>query len=111
MGPLVFALALHPIVDKIRRKVLRLRINVCYLNDGTLCCSAEDLCKPLTIIEEEGPLRGLRVNRSMSILFVPKNDTLGHNPILSDFPSVIEGFDLFGCTIRTSAYCAAPVLE
>ena len=37
LGPLGFALALHPIIEKIREEVPDLKINVWYLDDGTLC--------------------------------------------------------------------------
>ena len=38
-------------------------INAWYLDDGTLCGSANDLCAALRIIEEDGPARGLHLNR------------------------------------------------
>ena len=43
LGPLGFALAVHPIVERIKKEVLVLLINVWYLDSGTLCGSAEDM--------------------------------------------------------------------
>ena len=43
LGPLGFALALHPIIEKVIRSVPGLLINTWYLDDGTLCGSATDL--------------------------------------------------------------------
>ena len=53
--PLCFALTLHSVIEKIKREVPDLLINVWYLDDGTLCGSSDDLLKALNIIEEEGP--------------------------------------------------------
>ena len=53
-----FALALHPIVEKIKKEVPGLLIEVWYLDDSTICGSAEHLLKALAISEEEGPLEG-----------------------------------------------------
>ena len=57
MGPLGFALALQPIVDQIKHEVPGLLVNACYLDDGTLCRSLDDLAAALSIIESEGPPR------------------------------------------------------
>lgn len=46
-----FALAFHPIVEKIEEEVPGLLINAWYLDDGTLCISAEDLCAVLAIMK------------------------------------------------------------
>ena len=73
--------------------------------------SAEDLRKALSIIDEQEPSRGLRLNKSKSLLFVPKDDALDHNPIPSDIPIVRERFTLLGCPIGSPAFCAASVLE
>ena len=111
LGPLGFALTLHPIVEKIKREIPGLLIKVWCLDDGTLCGSAEDLHKTLSIIEEQGPSSGLWLNRTKSLLFVSKDDALDHNPIPSDIPIVREGFDLLGCPISSPTFCAASVLE
>ena len=54
LGPLGFALALHPIVEKIKtllHLMTGLLINAWYLDDGTLCGTLDDLCAALSIIE------------------------------------------------------------
>ena len=71
LGPLGFALALHPIVERIKREVPGLLLNSWYLDDGTLCGSISDICSALDIIEMDGPSHGLFLNRSKSHLFVP----------------------------------------
>ena len=55
LGPLCFALTLHPIVERIKREVPHLLINAWYLDDGSLCGSPDDLLRALKIVEEDGP--------------------------------------------------------
>ena len=66
IGPLGFALALQPIVERIQCEVPGLLINAWYLDDGTLCGSPDNLAAALSIIEAEGPLWGLLLNWSKS---------------------------------------------
>ena len=56
LGRLAFALALHPLVEKIQAEIPALLMNAWYLNDGTLCSSLADLSSVLGIIESEDPL-------------------------------------------------------
>ena len=79
-------------MEKIKKENAGLLINVQYLDDGSICGSAEDLHKALAIIEEEdGPLDGLNLNRAKSLLFVPENDSFSHNHLPSEIP-VARGF-------------------
>ena len=71
LGPLGFALTLHPLVEEIKAFHLSLRLNCWYLDDGTLCGPPGDLQAILTIIEREGPSKGLFLNREKSLLFIP----------------------------------------
>ena len=45
LGPLGFALALHPIIERIQAEVPGLLANAWYLDDGTLCGSPDNLAK------------------------------------------------------------------
>ena len=111
LGPLGFALALHPIVEKIHEQVPGLLINAWYLDDGTLCVSATDLHAALTIIEEDGPTRGLHLNRSKSLLHIPTGAPSDTNTLPADIPIVRGGFDLLGSPIGPSSYCEGTVLN
>ena len=75
LGPLGFALTLQPIIEHIRDEVPGLNINAWYLDDGSLCGSAAVLAKALKIVEDEGPSRGLQLNRSKSLLYIPADDS------------------------------------
>ena len=99
LGPLGFALALHPIIEKVREKVPGLLINAWYLDDGTLRGSPRDLQKALDIIEEDGSTCGLHLNRAKSLLFVPAGASMSLSSLPSEIPITREGFDLLGTPI------------
>ena len=91
LGPLCFALTLHPIVKQIRREVPGLLINAWYLNNGTLCGPPEDICSVLAIIESQGPSRGLLLNMGKSLLFVPTDVTLSDHVLSHGVPTTNVG--------------------
>ena len=78
LGPLGFALTLHPVVERIKSEIPNLQINAWYLDDGTLCGSPSELATALKIIEEEGPPR---VNRAKSLLYISADDEGPVNPL------------------------------
>ncbi len=106
IGPLGFALAIHPIVEKIKEEVPGLLINAWYLDDGTLCGSLDDLAVALAIIEAEGPHHGLYLNKSKCLLHAVADVPVSHS-ILSDIPLVTGGFDLLGSPMGPAVYCEA----
>ena len=105
LGPLCFALTLHPIVERLKRDVPNLLIDAWYLDDGTLCGTAEDLAKALAIIEEDGPPRGLRLNRSKSLHYIPEDADGSHNPLPPEIPITRSGFSLLGSPIGPASFC------
>ena len=92
LGPLGVSLALQPLVESIRSNVPALKVNVWYLDDGTLCGSLDNLALALQIIERDGPSYGLQLNRSKSLLYVPDCGDISVNPLPSDIPVVREVF-------------------
>ena len=62
-GPSGFVGFFQPIVDRITLEVPHLVMNSWYLDNGTRCGSMSDIQSALNIIEEEGPSRGLILNR------------------------------------------------
>ena len=111
LGPLAFALALHPIVERIKHEVPGLNINAWYLDDGTLCGSAADLSAALAIIEEDGPSRGLKLNRKKSLLYIPEDASFVANPLPPEIPFVRSGFDLLGSPIGPPSHCEASMMK
>ena len=105
LGPLAFALALQPILERIKCEVPNLLINAWYLDDGTLCGSAADLAAALEIVEEDGPSRCLKLNRGKSLLYIPGDASSAVNSLPSEIPSVRSGFDLLGSPIGPRPHC------
>ena len=59
LGPLDFALTLHPLVERIQAEALALALNAWYLDDGTLIGPPTDFSTALNITECDSPPRGL----------------------------------------------------
>ncbi|KAI3822031.1 hypothetical protein L1987_09612 [Smallanthus sonchifolius] len=73
LGPLLFALVLHPLVLRIRDRC-KLLFHAWYLDDGTLIGDATQVAKALDIIRVEGPSLGLLVNIKKTEVFWPTCD-------------------------------------
>ena len=111
LDPLCFALALHPIIEQIDVEVPELLVNVWYLDDGTLCGTKQDLLRALKIIEEEGPTRGLLLNRSKSLLFIPPDSEPADNCLPSNIPTTCDGFMLLGSPNGSSSFCSSHAMK
>ena len=111
LGPLGFALTLHPVVERIKSDVPNLRINAWYLDDGTLCGSPSELATAPKIIEEEGPPMGLFQNHAKSFLYIPADDESPANPLPSEIPTTGEGFVLLSSPIGPPSFNEAAVLN
>ena len=91
LGPLCFALSLHPLVEKIQATVPDLLLNVWYLDDGTLCGPPNSLSAAFSIIESFGPPLGLFLNKSKSFIFFPENSSISPNSFPSGVPTTNGG--------------------
>ena len=85
------SLLLHHLVEKISECS---QSPYQWLVFGVLCRSSEDLSVALDIIESEGPLVGLSLNCSKSLLYSPEPTVA--LPSSSGIPVVSEGFVLLG---------------
>ena len=106
-----FFLTLQPIIDCIKTEVPALRINAWYLDDSTLCGSPSDLVIALRIIKTDGPNRGLYLNRTKSLLYIPNNEDPSSNPLPSYIPITHEGFILLGRPIAPPSFCVATMMR
>ncbi|XP_026456110.1 uncharacterized protein LOC113357059 isoform X3 [Papaver somniferum] len=73
LGPLLFALALHPLIEKIASTCM-LDFHAWYLDDGTIAGDTMEVSKALKILQEDGPVYGLHLNISKTELFWPSYD-------------------------------------
>lgn len=55
LGPVGFSLVLHRLLKSIQESVPNLRLNVWYLDDGTLVGTIEDIKKALDVIDRRTP--------------------------------------------------------
>ena len=106
-----FVLTLHPIVEEIEQRVPGLKMNTWYLDNGTLFRSPADLTAGLAIIAKMGPSRGLLLNYSKCVIFLPA----GADPNLSSLPANIfvvhSGLNLLGCPIGPPAFCVDSIMK
>ena len=72
-----------------------------------LCGTEKELALALSIIETEGPPRGLFLNRGKSLIYAPINSTIVHP--LRDIPFTSDGFTLLGSPIGPSYFCEETV--
>ena len=109
LGPLCCALTLHRIVKQIKREVPGLLINAWYLDDGTLCGSPRDICSALTIIESQGPSRGLLLNKNKSLSLVPADAGWPDHVLPPGIPTTNGGIELFGSPVGPPSFCESSV--
>ena len=107
LGPLGFALTLHPIIERIRAEVPGQGLNAWYLDDSILVGPPEDLVAALRIIERDGPPLGLHLNRSKSHLYIPGEANPSCSPLPSEIPITRQGFSFLGCPIGPPVFCEA----
>jgi len=108
LGPLLFSLALHPVLAKLRAACPELLLNAWYLDDGTLIGPHSALRRALTILSEEAPTTGLHLNLAKCVLWWP---SLVPSPALgfpSDLPCIrSSGIDLLGSPLGDSTFAAS----
>lgn len=73
LGPLLFALTLHPIVKQID-------LQAWYLDDGTVIGDTMEVAKALCIVQDKGVHRGLHLNVHKTDLYWPSADPRSFEP-------------------------------
>ncbi|XP_076948911.1 uncharacterized protein LOC143621346 [Bidens hawaiensis] len=105
LGPLLFALALHPLVLRVQNDY-NLPFHAWYLDDGTIIGGANEVAKALDIISSEGPSLGLQLNIKKTEVFWPAFNGVKVKDGL--FPSGIgrpeRGVKLFGGGVSRDPY-------
>ncbi|KAL6505584.1 hypothetical protein OROHE_022963 [Orobanche hederae] len=70
LGPLLFALVLHPLIHRVRDNC-NLLLHAWYLDDGTIIGDSHEVAKALDIIREAGPGLGMVLNICKTEIFWP----------------------------------------
>ncbi|XP_074347445.1 uncharacterized protein LOC141686301 [Apium graveolens] len=104
LGPLFFALALHPLAQAIAQSC-ELSLQAWYLDDGTIIGDTLMAAKALDIIHADGPVRGLFLNIDKTELFWPVENPRGR--VDGIFPTNIsrplKGVKLLGSSASVDA--------
>ena len=84
LGPLLFALAIHPILQAIQQACPDV-LQAWYLDDGRLCGDTEEVERGVRLVQELGAARGLSLNASKSELWWPQHDSRRLSPTFQGF--------------------------
>ncbi len=87
LGPLLFALVLHPLAHAIRDHC-SLLLHAWYLDDGTIIGDAGEVARALDILRVNGPDMGLHLNLSKTEVFWPSCD--GQKQRVDLFPAALR---------------------
>jgi len=115
LGPLLFALVMHVLLQEISAEIPDLDVNRAYLDDAVFAGKSADVLKVLRVLEERGPAVGLHLNHAKCELIA--SPAAAH--VLSSFPAAIPAkqratdgnFSMLGTPIGTPAYCAQYLRE
>jgi hypothetical protein len=88
LGPLLFALAIHPLLIRLKSKC---DLAVAYLDDITLKGSSEQVRDAIELVEIEGPSYGVYLSPAKTVIWWPGNDGL--------IPRNFESFSTFQRTL------------
>ncbi|KAI5645635.1 reverse transcriptase (RNA-dependent DNA polymerase) domain-containing protein [Phthorimaea operculella] len=105
LGPAIFSLAIHPIIAK-----LKSRLNIWYLDDGTLGGDANTVMADLVALRAEFAQIGLDLNFAKCELFI--NNTLPEDTqqsIAQDFKTCAPGIKFL--TKETATLLGAPLTD
>jgi hypothetical protein len=100
LGPLLFTLALQPLLTSIKDQVSEQALNAWFLDDGIIMGSRAALSKVLDIIKLEGPPRGFHLRSEKLSVWCGSHTTANINPLICDIPGAQEeGFELLGAPV------------
>ena len=111
LGPLCFALTLHPLIEQIQSSVPDLRLNAWYLDDGSLCGPPASLFSALEIIGTAGPPRGLHLNKNKCLFSVLNEASFDLGSFPAGIPITLDGFTLLGCPIGPPSFCLDSIFK
>ena len=106
LGPFLFSLVLHSLVLKIKEECPDLKLNIWFLDDGTIVGSIPLVLKAYNIIGNVGPALGLNMNVAKCEVHWPTMDM----EALSCFPAAVKrvspaGVDLLGAPMGSTEFC------
>ena len=94
LGPLLFCLAIHPLIKKLKSE-----LRIFYLDDGLIGGSTSDVLEDIRLIQREAALLGLCLNLS-------KSELISHNPKVCSF---LQYADLIPIHPEEATFLGAPI--
>ena len=105
LSPLLFALAIQPMIAKIKSTVEGLDMNAWFLDDGTFIGTIEQIGQVISLLEEHGPSIGFHLNHSKCELWWPSMDHDRLRILPASFKRVTAGgLEVLGCPIGHPDY-------
>lgn len=99
---MLFATGLHPTILKINTEVPNLMANIWIMDDGTISGSLDALRKTVSILVEDGPSRGLLLNKDKCRIWVGDDFPTNPDPLGCGIPkSDPRGIFLLGSPVGT----------
>jgi hypothetical protein len=105
LGPLLFSMALQPLLRRLATHCPGLLLNAWYLDDGTLVGPLPELHRALTFLQEEGPTVGFFINLRKCELWWPSRGPGDCDSFPSDLQQVPgSGVSLLGGPLGDAAF-------
>ncbi|XP_026383543.1 uncharacterized protein LOC113279040 [Papaver somniferum] len=109
LGPLLFALALHTLIEKIASNCT-LDFNSWYLDDGTIAGDTLEVYKAFKILQDVGPSYGLHLNIAKTELFWPSFDPRRESAFPVNIGKATDGVKLLGGPVSLDpSFCCRTV--
>ena len=119
LGPFLFSLSLMRLIERINSECPNLRLNVWYLDDGTLIGSIPEVLRALEVVSDYGNTKGLVINLQKCELWWPTLDVFSLEGFPADIPRaggpgvvfgadplISAGVELLGGPIGNAAFAA-----
>ena len=104
LGPLIFSLALLPILRRVQEEAPQLDLHCWFLDDGTLCGPHDEIVKAVRILEEECPKIGLTLSVQKTIIWRCDNSPLPDTELSHLCLKRTEGLEILGAPVGSAEF-------
>ena len=108
IGPLLFSLAIWPLLDEIESKLPNLSQHCWHLDDGIIAGTEIELCKALEILSESGEKVGLELRKDKCQLWSIEDMTKVDSLIKRN---CVDGIEDLGAALGSDAFISSCLLE
>ena len=104
LGPVLFAVALKIVTDKLVENVPDLMLNRWYLDDGYVAGKVKKVAKSLKVINKAAKKVGLELRTSKSVLFYPSGTESKRDLFPTDIKVKLDGINVLGAPIGSEQF-------